>query len=237
MFFSIYYKRISTRIHAMYPQEYSYPQRYAPKNYDDTHKYSDALLAYGAKKTGALLGIEYVMLDVDSTLKGNLGTSYNVKGNMNGFGLRAGYQRFFMPVIGTRTYVAFKYMRASLNDDTHKLGQTNITLNGDILFDLPFNFTKPSSGFGVIIGVALGAANYYDSVYNLPWGFNIGVNLGVNFHIAARHRLEMLMQWLIPLKDPTLAEYSKSHILATTYSAESFTFKNLSLGFGYTINF
>ncbi|WP_181882299.1 outer membrane beta-barrel protein [Helicobacter didelphidarum] len=220
----------------------NYPTQNYPQNpYSQTNQnQQNSDEVYNKLKSGFLLGIEIPFITIDSTMERG-STSYNISGNLAGVGLKIGSQNFLMPMLGTRYYLHYKYVGGKIKDTEHKLQSQSITFNADLLIDIPFNFQKPSSAIGILIGATLGGATYYDGIYNLPFGFNLGLNFGVNLSFAAKHRIEFFTQWLLPIGyQPDLAEYGKLHLLlasGTTYQAESFVAKNITFSIGYTYNF
>ncbi|RDU60593.1 outer membrane beta-barrel protein, partial [Helicobacter sp. MIT 14-3879] len=206
--------------------------------------YGDNYLAYNKKKTGFLLGLEIPFMPIDSTMYletfGIQTRYYNISGNLVGFGGKVGYQYFTYPFFGSRAYLSYKYMGGSLKDSSVEFKTQSVLFNADLLLDIPFNFVNPNSGFGIVLGAVLGGQQYYDGIYNLPFNFVIGLNMGLNVSIAAKHRIEFLTQWLVPMPNNVeLAEHGKSKLgtTGTRYTAESFIPHNISFSIGYTRNF
>ena len=139
--------------------------------------------------------------DVEATLGVKPSTaSFNV-------GLKAGYQYFFMPLVGVRGYLGYdfngsrSYMKIPNMKDVNVSFQ-NITLNADVMV----NFLNTDSfTLGAYVGFGLGygitsvthenkvAQGMIDEMlkemnYN---GFNIPINVGIAATFAGSHKVEI----------------------------------------------
>ncbi|TLE03629.1 outer membrane beta-barrel protein [Helicobacter bilis] len=174
-----------------------------------------ALADEGGEKSGLFVGVhggvslfgvgiydETGKKATDRELKDNFGvnastTSFNV-------GLKAGYQYFFMPIVGVRGYLGYDFNGSRA---LRKLGMgmkdvnvsfQNITLNADVMV----NFLNTDSftlgayvGFGLGYGITglTGEKTIVDTLskeqnYN---GFNIPINVGIAATFAGSHKVEI----------------------------------------------
>ena len=123
-------------------------------------------------------------------------TSFNV-------GLKAGYQYFFMPIVGVRGYLGYdfngsrSYMKIPNMKDVNVSFQ-NITLNADVMV----NFLNTDSftlgayvGFGLgygITGVTGPKAGIDRFLGNMNYnGFNIPINVGIAATFGGSHKVEI----------------------------------------------
>ncbi len=124
-------------------------------------------------------------------------TSFNV-------GLKAGYQYFFMPIVGVRGYLGYDFngsrtlMKLGVGMKDVNVSFQNITLNADVMV----NFLNTDSfslgayvGFGLGYGITglTGEKRVVDSItttsdYN---GFNIPINVGIAATFAGSHKVEI----------------------------------------------
>ncbi|WP_104731372.1 outer membrane beta-barrel protein [Helicobacter rappini] len=127
-------------------------------------------------------------------------TSFNV-------GLKAGYQYFFMPIVGVRGYLGYDFNGSRVFGKGSKFGEgvkdvsisfQNITLNADVMV----NFLNTDSfTLGAYVGFGLGygitgvtgqkaAIDMFlgDMNYN---GFNIPINVGIAATFAGSHKVEI----------------------------------------------
>ena len=126
-------------------------------------------------------------------------TSFNV-------GLKAGYQYFFMPMVGVRGYLGYDFngsrvfvkMPAAANMKDISISFQNITLNADVMV----NFLNTDSftlgayvGFGLgygITGVTGQKAAIDMVINNMNYnGFNIPINVGIAATFAGSHKVEI----------------------------------------------
>ena len=136
--------------------------------------------------------------DVEATLGVKPSTaSFNV-------GLKAGYQYFFMPLVGVRGYLGYdfngsrSYMKIPNMKDVNVSFQ-NITLNADLMV----NFLNTDSftlgvyvGFGLGYGITgiTGQKEVIDQIIgnNMNYnGFNIPINVGIAATFAGSHKVEI----------------------------------------------
>ena len=177
-----------------------------------------ALADDGGEKSGLFVGVhggvslfgvgiynETGKKATDRELKDNFGVnastaSFNV-------GLKAGYQYFFMPIVGVRGYLGYDFngsrllMKGAVFGAGVKdinLSFQNITLNADVMV----NFLNTDSftlgayvGFGLGYGITgiTGPKATIDMVlgdknYN---GFNIPINVGIAATFAGSHKVEI----------------------------------------------
>ncbi|WP_285818615.1 outer membrane beta-barrel protein [Helicobacter bilis] len=121
-------------------------------------------------------------------------------------GLKAGYQYFFMPMVGVRGYLGYDFngsrvfvkMPATANMKDISISFQNITLNADVMV----NFLNTDSftlgayvGFGLGYGITglTGEKTIVDTLskeqnYN---GFNIPINVGIAATFAGSHKVEI----------------------------------------------
>lgn len=124
-------------------------------------------------------------------------TSFNV-------GLKAGYQYFFMPIVGVRGYLGYDFngsralMKLGMGMKDVNVSFQNITLNADVMV----NFLNTDSfTLGAYVGFGLGygitgitdqkaAIDMFlgDMNYN---GFNIPINVGIAATFAGSHKVEI----------------------------------------------
>ena len=127
-------------------------------------------------------------------------TSFNV-------GLKAGYQYFFMPIVGVRGYLGYDFNGSRIFAKGSKLGTgvkdinisfQNITLNADVMV----NFLNTDSftlgayvGFGLgygITGVTGQKAAIDMVINNMNYnGFNIPINVGIAATFGGSHKVEI----------------------------------------------
>ncbi|MDY5950137.1 MAG: outer membrane beta-barrel protein [Helicobacter sp.] len=174
-----------------------------------------ALADEGGEKSGLFVGVhggvslfgvgiydETGKKATDRELKDNFGvnastTSFNV-------GLKAGYQYFFMPIVGVRGYLGYDFngsralMKLGMGMKDVNVSFQNITLNADVMV----NFLNTDSftlgayvGFGLGYGITgiTGQKAAIDMVlgdmnYN---GFNIPINVGIAATFAGSHKVEI----------------------------------------------
>ena len=172
-------------------------------------------LAEGGEKSGLFVGVhggvslfgvgiydETGKKATDRELKDNFGvnastTSFNV-------GLKAGYQYFFMPIVGVRGYLGYDFngsralMKLGMGMKDVNVSFQNITLNADAMV----NFLNTDSfalgayvGFGLGYGITglTGEKTIVDTLskeqnYN---GFNIPINVGIAATFAGSHKVEI----------------------------------------------
>ena len=121
-------------------------------------------------------------------------------------GLKAGYQYFFMPMVGVRGYLGYDFngsrvfvkMPAAANMKDISISFQNITLNADVMV----NFLNTDSftlgvyvGFGLGYGITgmTGQKAVIDQIigkmkYN---GFNIPINVGIAATFGRSHKVEI----------------------------------------------
>ncbi|MDY5823208.1 MAG: outer membrane beta-barrel protein [Helicobacter sp.] len=174
-----------------------------------------ALADDGGEKSGLFVGVHggvslfgVGMYDetgkkaTDRELKDNFGvnastTSFNV-------GLKAGYQYFFMPIVGVRGYLGYDFngsralMKLGMGMKDVNVSFQNITLNADVMV----NFLNTDSftlgayvGFGLGYGITgmTGQKAVIDQIigkmkYN---GFNIPINVGIAATFGGSHKVEI----------------------------------------------
>ena len=121
-------------------------------------------------------------------------------------GLKAGYQYFFMPMVGVRGYLGYDFngsrvfvkMPAAANMKDISISFQNITLNADVMV----NFLNTDSftlgayvGFGLgygITGVTGQKAAIDMVINNMNYnGFNIPINVGIAATFAGSHKVEI----------------------------------------------
>ena len=121
-------------------------------------------------------------------------------------GLKAGYQYFFMPMVGVRGYLGYDFngsrvfvkMPAAANMKDISISFQNITLNADVMV----NFLNTDSftlgayvGFGLgygITGVTGPKAGIDRFLGNMNYnGFNIPINVGIAATFAGSHKVEI----------------------------------------------
>ncbi|WP_077388569.1 outer membrane beta-barrel protein [Helicobacter bilis] len=174
-----------------------------------------ALADEGGEKSGLFVGVhggvslfgvgiydETGKKATDRELKDNFGvnastTSFNV-------GLKAGYQYFFMPIVGVRGYLGYDFngsralMKLGMGMKDVNVSFQNITLNADVMV----NFLNTDSftlgayvGFGLGYGITglTGEKTIVDTLnkgqdYN---GFNIPINVGIAATFAGSHKVEI----------------------------------------------
>ena len=174
-----------------------------------------ALADEGGEKSGLFVGVhggvslfgvgiydETGKKTTDRELKDNFGvnastTSFNV-------GLKAGYQYFFMPIVGVRGYLGYDFngsralMKLGMGMKDVNVSFQNITLNADVMV----NFLNTDSftlgayvGFGLGYGITglTGEKTIVDTLnkgqdYN---GFNIPINVGIAATFAGSHKVEI----------------------------------------------
>ena len=179
---------------------------------------NSALADEGGEKSGLFVGVHggvtlfgVGMYDetgkkaTDRELKDNFGvnastTSFNV-------GLKAGYQYFFMPIVGVRGYLGYDFNGSRIFAKGSKLATgvkdinisfQNITLNADVMV----NFLNTDSftlgayvGFGLgygITGVTGQKAAIDMVINNMNYnGFNIPINVGIAATFAGSHKVEI----------------------------------------------
>ena len=124
-------------------------------------------------------------------------TSFNV-------GLKAGYQYFFMPIVGVRGYLGYDFngsrtlMKLGTGMKDVNVSFQNITLNADVMV----NFLNTDSfalgayvGFGLgygITGVTGQKAAIDMVINNMNYnGFNIPINVGIAATFAGSHKVEI----------------------------------------------
>ena len=124
-------------------------------------------------------------------------TSFNV-------GLKAGYQYFFMPMVGVRGYLGYDFngsralMKLGMGMKDVNVSFQNITLNADVMV----NFLNTDSftlgayvGFGLgygITGVTGPKAGIDRFLGNMNYnGFNIPINVGIAATFAGSHKVEI----------------------------------------------
>ena len=177
-----------------------------------------ALADEGGEKSGLFVGVHggvtlfgVGMYDgngkkyTDKQFKDQTGTdassaSFNV-------GLKAGYQYFFMPIVGVRGYLGYDFNGSRIFAKGSKLGTgvkdinisfQNITLNADVMV----NFLNTDSftlgayvGFGLgygITGVTGQKAAIDMVINNMNYnGFNIPINVGIAATFAGSHKVEI----------------------------------------------
>lgn len=189
---------------------------------------SSAVAADGGEKNGAFVGMHggVTMFGI-STYTADTNSS-NTSATLD-MGMQAGYQYFFMPVIGVRGYVAYDY-DGSRDYNTAKLSLHNITFNVDALVNFinSDNFT-----FGVYAGVGLGYAiqslsnstlqSQMEALYNYN-GFNIPINIGITATFAQHHKVEVGAKIQTLAVDSTLKMNNKMgfgfnpHVICMGYS-------------------
>ncbi|EEO25183.2 MULTISPECIES: outer membrane beta-barrel protein [Helicobacter] len=177
-----------------------------------------ALADEGGEKSGLFVGVhggvslfgvgiydETGKKATDKQFKDQTGTdastaSFNV-------GLKAGYQYFFMPIVGVRGYLGYDFNGSRVFGKGSKFGEgvkdvsisfQNITLNADVMV----NFLNTDSftlgayvGFGLGYGITglTGEKTIVDTLnkgqdYN---GFNIPINVGIAATFAGSHKVEI----------------------------------------------
>ena len=119
-------------------------------------------------------------------------------------GLKAGYQYFFMPIVGVRGYLGYDFngsralMKLGMGMKDVNVSFQNITLNADVMV----NFLNTDSftlgayvGFGLGYGITglTGEKMIVDTLnkeqdYN---GFNIPINVGIAATFAGSHKVEI----------------------------------------------
>ena len=122
-------------------------------------------------------------------------------------GLKAGYQYFFMPMVGVRGYLGYDFngsrvfvkMPAAANMKDISISFQNITLNADVMV----NFLNTDSftlgvyvGFGLGYGITgiTGQKEVIDQIIgnNMKYnGFNIPINVGIAATFAGSHKVEI----------------------------------------------
>ena len=126
-------------------------------------------------------------------------------------GLKAGYQYFFMPIVGVRGYLGYDFNGSRVFTKGSVLSQLmpgakdvnvsfqNITLNADLMV----NFLKTDSftlgvyvGFGLGYGITgiTGQKEVIDQIIgnNMKYnGFNIPINVGIAATFAGSHKVEI----------------------------------------------
>ena len=175
-----------------------------------------ALADEGGEKSGLFVGVHggvtlfgLGVYDVngkkatDRELKDNFGvnastTSFNV-------GLKAGYQYFFMPIVGVRGYLGYDFngsralMKLGMGMKDVNVSFQNITLNADVMV----NFLNTDSftlgayvGFGLGYGITgiTGQKEVIDQIIgnNMKYnGFNIPINVGIAATFGGSHKVEI----------------------------------------------
>ena len=119
-------------------------------------------------------------------------------------GLKAGYQYFFMPIVGVRGYLGYDFngsralMKLGMGMKDVNVSFQNITLNADVMV----NFLNTDSftlgayvGFGLgygITGVTGQKAAIDMVINNMNYnGFNIPINVGIAATFAGSHKVEI----------------------------------------------
>lgn len=147
------------------------------------------------EKTGLFIGLNigYLANDISSNAEQNYLFGYGAK-----FGYQSFKPSFFESIIkpnyvGRRIYI--QYLSAIPKEDNiGKIGFSSITLNGDILIDLPI---FKGYGAGIIMGAGLGNVVHG---YNANSKFGGMVNAGFGVSILNHNRIELELK-LIADKD------------------------------------
>ena len=177
-----------------------------------------ALADEGGEKSGLFVGVhggvslfgiglydEKGKKATDRELKDNFGVnastaSFNV-------GLKAGYQYFFMPIVGVRGYLGYDFNGSRVFGKGSKFGEgvkdvsisfQNITLNADVMVNF-LNTDSFTLGAYVGFGLGYGITGVTDPKAGIDMflgnmncnGFNIPINVGIAATFAESHKVEI----------------------------------------------
>lgn len=156
------------------------------------------------------------------------------------FGIKAGYNFYFTPMLGVRGYLGYTYGFA-YTDKEYRGQNTNffsfanaVTLNADLLVNL---MQTDSIKFGAFVGIGLGygmssATLTATSITKAQAsGFILPINLGLSLTANNHHRFELGFK--VQTLGLSYTEYSGYKITSDDFETNSLRFFTTSVGYSY----